>query len=69
LRRKLRPLAPGLICAVLLVLLVGDLTLIESLLPPEAQTIMKDAEGNTELAAPFVVAFAIWLWRGNSRDR
>ena len=59
-------LAPGLILAVLIVLLVaGDLSLAEMYLPPEAQTVITDAEVHLSLLVPF----AVWIWRQNHRDR
>jgi len=66
LKRKLPGLAPGLILAVLIVLLVaGDLSLAEMYLPPEAQTVITDAEVHLSLLVPF----AVWTWRQNHRDR
>ncbi len=66
LKRKLPGLSPGLILAVLIVLLVaGDLSLAEMYLPPEAQTVITDAEVNLSLLVPF----AFWIWRQNHRDR
>lgn len=60
LNRKLPGLTLGLICAVLLVfLVVGDISLIEMRLPPEAQQFMNDAVGIGALVVPF----SVWLWR------
>jgi hypothetical protein len=65
LKRKLPGLTPGLIYAVLVVLLlVGDLSLIEMRLSPEAQQFMTDAEGIAALLAPF----SVWWWRQNHKD-
>jgi hypothetical protein len=65
LRRRLPYLSPGLLYAVLVVLLVvSDLSLLEMRLPPEAKEFMNDAVANAAFLAPF----AVWWWRQNHKD-